>query len=178
MVQQKKIVLVENLQDTLSENQNFALIKIDKTSHQTLENLRRELKKVGAQFKVTKNTFFEKAINKLETINKVFSELKKIFSPLKETSALLLLDKDWSKSLNSFYEFIKKEPTLSFKFGLLDGKPYKSDELLQIAQLPGKDQLVVNIVGSLKSPSNHLVFALKFNINKMVYILREKSKGR
>src|SRR3989344_2826665 len=108
MANQKKLALNEKVQDLLSKYQNFALIKIDRTSHQTLENLRKELKKNQANFKVVKNTLFEKTLNKLSKNNKIYAEIKKTFFPLKETSALLLLEKDWNKGLSSFYQFIKK----------------------------------------------------------------------
>lgn len=176
MVAQKKVNLVEKISSLLLQHNNFVLIKIEKTNHQTLEALRKELKKNQSLFKVIKNTLFARTVNKLSLLHQIFGEIKKTFLPLKETSALLLLDKDWSKGLHAFYEFVKKERSLLFKFGLLDGKSYKSEEILQIAQLPSKDQLMVNIIGSMKSPSSHLVYAMKFNLIKLVYMLKEKAK--
>ncbi|MBI4226295.1 50S ribosomal protein L10 [Candidatus Roizmanbacteria bacterium] len=176
MVNKKNLALVQKLLDNLSKNQNFALVKIDKSSHQTLESLRKELKKSQSFFKVIKNTLFEKAINKLSQKEKIFSRLNDSFFPLKETSALLILDKEWSKSLSTFYQFIKKETSLSFKFGLIDGKSYSASELLEIARLPSKDQLLANIIGSMNSSSSRTVFALKFNLLKLTNILKEKSK--
>ncbi len=176
MANTKKLALGQKIQDLLSQYQNFALIKIDKTSHQKLEELRKELKKNQSSFKVVKNTLFEKTINKLTKDNKSMFELAKSFFPLKETSALLLLEKEWNNGLSAFYQFIKKETSLTFKFGQLDQKSYPGEELLKIAQLPSKDQLLANLIGSFKSPSYRLVNSMKFNISKLVYILKEKSK--
>ncbi|OGK40332.1 50S ribosomal protein L10 [Candidatus Roizmanbacteria bacterium RIFCSPLOWO2_01_FULL_37_12] len=176
MVNEKKLALGQKIQDLLSKYQNFVLIKIDKTSHQTLENLRKELKKSQANLKVIKNSLLEKTINKLSKKNKVLAEIEKTFFPLRDTSALLLLEKEWSTGLASFYQFIKKEVSLSFKFGLLDNLTYPSERLVQIAQLPPKNQLVANLVGSFKAPTSRLVHSMKFNVAKLVYILKEKSK--
>ena len=52
MANLKKLALGQKVQDLLAKYQNFALIKIDRTSHQTLESLRKELKKNQANFKV------------------------------------------------------------------------------------------------------------------------------
>jgi|SRR3989338_919300 len=177
MASKKKLILVQQIQDLLTKYQNFALIKIDKTNHQTLESLRKELNKNQAKFKVVKNTLFEKSIDKLTPTHKIFTDLKKSFFPLKETSALLFLEKQWSKGLRSFYQFIKKEVSLSFKFGLLDGKTYADSEILKIAQLPEKEQLLVNLIRSFKSPTSSLVFSLKFNSTKFVYLIKQKSKN-
>ena len=176
MVAQKKIDFVQKIHDLLTKNQNFALVKIDKTTHQKLEALRKELKKSGAQFKVIKNSLFEKSFNKLASSRKNLAGLAKSFFPMKETSALLILDQQWNNALSAFYLFSKKEPSLSFKFGLLDDKTYGNEELLQIAQLPGKEVLVGKIISSFKSPTSRVVYSLKFNFTKLVYILKEKSK--
>ena len=177
MVSKQKKTAVESFVDKLQKNSNFVLIKFEKTTHQTLEALRKELRKQGSSFSIVKNTLFEKAINKLMLQNKSLKELKKKFFPLKDTSALLSLGSDWSKGLHSFYEFIQKEKTLDFKFGLLDHQNYDASALTQIAQLPGKDQLLAKIIWSMKTPASRLVYALKYNTQKFVFILNQKSKG-
>ncbi len=177
MVSKQKKSAVESFIEKLQKNSNFALIKFDKTTHQALETLRKSLKKEQSSFLVIKNTLFEKAINKLALKNKNLKELKKKFFPLKDTSALLSLDSDWSKGLHAFYEFVKKEKTLDFKFGLLDNQNYDASTLTQIAQLPGKNQLMAKIIGSMKSPTAKLVYALKYNTQKIVYILSQKSRA-
>ncbi len=176
MVQEAKLNFVQKLTDLLSASKNFVIVKIDRTNHQALEAMRKQLKKNKASFKVTKNTYLEKTVNKLAVSDELFKKIKSTFFPLKETSALLTLDTDWSKGLISFYQFIQKEKTLSFKFGLLDGQAYPESELSHIAQLPSRDQLMSNIIGSFKSPTSHLVYATKFNLTKFVYILKEKAK--
>lgn len=176
MVSKQKQSAVESFVKKLQKNSNFALIKFDKTTHQALETLRKALKKEQSSFNVIKNTLFEKAINKLSLQNKSLKELKSKFFPLRETSALLSLDMDWSKGLNAFYQFIQKEKTLDFKFGILDNQGYDAATLLAIAKLPGKDQLMARIIGSMKIPMNKLVYALKYNTNRFVYVLGQKSK--
>lgn len=176
MVQETKLNFVQKLTDLIAASKNFIIVKIDKTTHQNLEAMRKELKKTKSSFKVTKNTYLEKTVNKLATKDDLFKKIKKAFFPLKETSALLTFDKDWSRGLKAFYEFTQKEKSLSFKFGLLDGKEYPEAELTKIAKLPGRDQLMANIIGSMKSPTSNLVYATKYNMTKFIYILKEKSK--
>ncbi|KKP66608.1 MAG: 50S ribosomal protein L10 [Candidatus Roizmanbacteria bacterium GW2011_GWA2_35_19] len=175
MVNQNKKTQVDSLISVLNKSSNLFLVKIDKTSHQNLEALRKELKKAGGKIKVIKNTFFEKAVNKLSAENKSFLDLKNKFFPLKETSAIVSLEKNWDSGLKAFYEFTKKEKTLSFKLALLDNTVYNNSEVERIAMLPGRDQLIASVIGSLKAPMSKFVYALKFNTNKFVYILKQKS---
>ena len=105
MVSEEKLALVQKIQDLLSKNRNFALIKIDKTNHQTLENLRKQLKKTQAVFRVIKNSLFQKSISKLASDSAPYAELKKSFFPLRDTSALILFEKEWGNGLVTFYQF-------------------------------------------------------------------------
>ncbi len=177
MVSSQKKSALDSFVDKLQKNSNFVLIKFEKTTHQSLEALRKELRKKGSAFSVIKNSLFEKAVNRLSLQNKIIRDLKKLFFPIKDTTALLLLGAEWSKGLNAFYQFIQKEKTLNFKFGLLDNQGYDALKLSQIAQLPGKDQLMAKIVGSMKNPTSKLVYTLKYNMQKLIYILNTKSKS-
>jgi large subunit ribosomal protein L10 len=176
MPSQRKQNLLQSIVDFIDQNNNFTLVKFENTTHTQLENLRRHLKKSGAQFKVVKNTIFETALNKLATKNKKVAEFKQKSAPIKDNTALLGLGKDWSKALNAFHQFTEKEKTLTFKFGLLDNEIYPGEIILRIAKLPTKEQLIANITGSLKSPISKIVYSMKFNMNKLVYILNQKAK--
>lgn len=175
MANQTKKTYVSDLSEYLSNAQHFALIKFDKTSHLTLEKLRKELKKDGASFKVVKNSLFEKAVEKLVKSKEGLEDLKTLF-PLKDSSAILSLGENYSAALSKFFAFAKKEGSLGFKFGILDATLYQGPDLEKIAQLPNRDILLAKVIGGMKSPSSKLVFSLKFNVTKLVHILAERSK--
>jgi len=176
MVSQKKISQVDEIISAFKASNNFALIKFEKTTHQTLESLRNELRKSSSTLKVLKNTLFEKAVNKLALSNKKLLELKKQFFPLKDNSAILMLQTEWNEGLGAFYKFIQNEKTLTFKLALLDGEIYNAEQANKIAQLPSRSQLVAKIIGSVKQPSSRLVYCLKYTAQKLVFIISGKSK--
>lgn len=176
MANTAKQSVVDTLITHISSESNFVLVKFDKTKHKTLEALRRDLGKNNASLKVVKNSLLQKAFNKLGQSKKEFRELNKKYLPLKEVTAIVTLNSDWSTGLKAFHTFSEKEKSLGFKFGLIDNTPYGSDEIVKIAKLPGKDQLVGKLLGSMKSPTAHFVNAMKFNMQKFVYILSQKSQ--
>ncbi|MFH0979452.1 MAG: 50S ribosomal protein L10 [Candidatus Roizmanbacteria bacterium] len=176
MVSTQKKSQVEILSNILKDKSNFLLVKIDKTTHKNLESLRKELRKANSSFKVIKNSLFEKALNQVSDSRTLLKDLRKKFFPLRQPSALITLDENWDKGLKSFYEFIQKEKTLSFKLALLDNVLYNNEETEKIAKLPSKNDLVAKIIGSLKAPMNKFVYSLKYNTNKLVYILRSQLK--
>ncbi len=176
MTSQKKKDQVQSLIKIFEESPNFVLAKFENPTHQTLESLRKDLKKSGSNFKIVKNTLLEKAVNRLASSNKLFEELQKKFFPLREKTALLVFKNDWSAGLKTFYEFSRKEKSLDFKLALIDQHAYGASEVLEIAKLPSRDQLLAKIVTLMKSPLVNLNYALKFNSKKLVFILATKAK--
>lgn len=177
MVTQLKKDQVSSILQLLEKNPNFLLVKMGKTTHQNLESLRRDLRKVDSQIKVVKNTLFEKSVNKISLKRSIFSDLKKQFFPLKETNALVTLGTSWHEGIKALYLFSKKDTSLTFNLAFLDNSIYNAEKSLQIAQLPSRGELLGKIIGSMKSPMSKFVYALKYNTNKFVYILKEKSKN-
>ena len=172
-----KIRLVSEISGNIAAGKNFVLIKFENTNHKTLEELRRNLRKNQSSIKVLKNTLVEKAINKLSVSNPIFLKIKKTLFPLRETSAILSFEKEWNSGLRAFHAFMEKEKSLSFKFGVIDGELYNASDVLKIASLPGKDQLMGMIVGSMKNPISRLVYTMKYHAQKFVYILNQKSNA-
>ena len=176
MVNTNKRNQVDSLLQLVEKNPNILLVKIGRTTHQSLESLRKELRKSDSKLKVIKNTLFEKTINKASLKNNLLKEFKKQFSPLKETTALVTLSDKWNDGLKALYLFTKKDATVSFKSSLLDKTIYDAEKTVQIAQLPSREELLSKIIGSMKSPMSKFVYALKYNTNKFVCILNAKSK--
>ncbi|MEK7096753.1 MAG: 50S ribosomal protein L10 [Patescibacteria group bacterium] len=176
MVNTNKKNQVDSILQLIEKSPNLLLVKIGKTTHQSLETLRKELGKSNSKIKVVKNTLFEKTINKIALKDKIFREFKKQFFPIKETTALVTLSDRWSEGLKALYLFSKKDTSLSLKLALLDKNLYNTEKTLQIAQLPSREELLGKIIGSMKSPMSKFVYALKYNTNKFVYILNAKSK--
>ncbi len=177
MANQNKKLQVDSLSKILAATVHFALVKYDNTSHQALEKLRKELKKGDAKLRIIKLSLFEKAVNKLSQQQKDLKGLAKKLFPLKENAALLTLGEDYLQGLNIFARTAKSEKGLGFKFGFLDKKIYPAEELERIAQLPGRDQLMAMLVSSLRAGPTKLVMALKFNVTKLTYVLKERSKS-
>lgn len=176
MASQNKKLQVDSLSQLITNASHFALIKYDNTSHQKLENLRQELKKDDAKLRVIKRSLFEKSLKKLAQQRRELKDFVKTVFPLKENSALLTLGEDYLQGLNIFAKMAKNEKSLSFKFGFLDKKIYPADVLDKIAQLPGREQLLAKLIGSMKGSQAKLVYTLKYNVTKLTYVLKERGK--
>lgn len=176
MASKRKVQILSEVIDSLQKSENFALVKFDKTTHLSLEKLRRELKKENAALGVVKNTLFEKAAHRLSEKRLEFKTFLEKALPIKESTAMIALEKEWNGALKAFSNFSEKDASLSFKVGILDGMVYTGSELNRIAKLPSRPELIAKILSGMKSPIAKLPYAMKFNMQKIVYILNEKSK--
>ena len=173
----QKTAQVKKIGDSITKNQNFVLIKYQSINTKTFNDLKVKLKNAGSSLTIIKNTLFEKSVNILGGKDKTLKDIKAKFFPLKDPTAIIYLGENWSKALKAFYDFSKDIKNISFKLGILDKEVYDQNQLLKISQLPGRDQLIANIIGSFKSPTQKLVYSMNYNLNKFVYILKQKSKG-
>ena len=174
MANQKKITQVEMISESINKNNNFILLKYSAVPCQTFDNIRKKIKTLNGSLNIIKNTIFEKTINILSPKNKLFSSLRSKYFPLKEPTAVVFLGVDWSATLKAYYESVKDLKNISFKFGLLDNELFDRDQLIKISQLPTKNQLVAKLLGNFNNPTRRLTYSLKFNINKLVNILKQK----
>lgn len=175
MPSQKKIDIVSSIADKIKSSSHFVLFGFEKTPHNKLEELRRSLADSSVDSKITfqviKNSLLKVAAKKIGKEAIIKDDVTR------GPSALMSLPADWTAGLNAFYKFAKGTDTLVFKIGVIDETIYEKNELMRLAQLPSRQELVAKIVGSLRSPHTRLAYALKFNMTKLVYILRQKGSG-
>lgn len=170
---------VDEISSFLNEFPNFTLFKFEKTSHTSMENLRKQLRKSGAKVMVIKNSLLQKAVNKVAETKSGASlkDIQKATKSLTDKTALLGFGQDWGAGMSAFNAFSKEDKSVSFKAGRLDGVTYAQAELIRIAGLPSKAELIGKVLGGMKSPMAHFTHALRFNMQKFVYILNAKAKA-
>ncbi len=176
MITESKKNQVDHLISKLETHPHFVLITFTNTSHRDLEEIRTGIKSADSALKVIKNSLFEKAVRRLSQKTKYLGNVQDTVFPIKDHTLLLTLGDDYALGLSTFYKLIAKKDSLTFKFGVLDGKLYQDSELLKIAKLPSRLELLARVIGSIKSPSSRLVHSMKFGISKLTLVLIERSK--
>jgi len=171
---------VQDFINFLQTGTNFFLVDFKKVNHQTLEDLRRQLKKNNARLLVVKNKLFQKAINKLSQTEKKIREFSQKSFPLRGKTALIVTQKDgWEQPLKVVAAAIEKTKAVQFKQGIIEEDIYDQEKLLFLSQLPNKETLIAKVISQLKSPITSLVRSLKYNQTHFVLVLKkggEKSK--
>lgn len=164
---QRKIEAVTILEEKLQKAKALFLADYRGLTHKQLEDLRRKLKKVEAEFVVAKNRLFKIALKNWK------SELSEKFEEsLKNPSAVFFSYGDAMNAIKTLANFIKNTQLPTIKLGIFEQKVVSASEFNNIAALPSRDQLIALLALRMKSPLYGLHYALNWNLQKFVLALK------
>jgi len=164
MVPQKKIFGVENLAAKFSQAKAVVLTDYNGLTVGQISKLRRELKKQGAEFEVTKNTLLSLAANQ--------SQFPLDSKQLSGPTAVLWLYEDNPGILKTLYQFIKENELPNVKIAFWSKEQLTPAKLQQLANLPSLNDLRAHLLGTLQSPLANLVYSLNWNTQKLLLTLK------
>jgi large subunit ribosomal protein L10 len=118
-----------------------------------ISSLRRQLRTLGADYKVFKNTLVLRAITG--------TSVESIGEYLQGPTAIAFVDGDVSAVAKALRDFAKESPKLIVKGGVVDGKALTSKDLSALADLPSRDVLLAQIAGMLAAPLRTMAGLLK-----------------
>lgn len=169
MKKSEKIDLVTRLSADLS-GKSFLLFDFKGLNVAAFSKLRRVVKKDGFRVRVIKNTLIKKALEKNSVAG--FDDF------LVQANALIYGVGDGAALLKDVRKFSKEANVSSTRAAYIDGKLFSDKELVALSNLPGRKALLGILAGSLASPLTGLLFALNFNLMKLVSVLENIKKNK
>jgi large subunit ribosomal protein L10 len=158
----QKEKIVEELTEDLKQQKSLVFVSVSGLKVKELSALRRKIKEVGGKLKVAKKTLikltFEKV--KLKTPEDLIGEVALVFGFENEFLPI-----------KRIFEFSKEKENLKILSGIFEGKIINKDEVVAIAELPGREGLLSMLVGSLSAPISNFVNVLQGNIKGLLYAL-------
>jgi large subunit ribosomal protein L10 len=132
-------------------------------------NLRRKCREQGVEFRVTKNTLMRRALNA-----RGYAEL----DPHLKGPIAVAFAADEVTAAKVLAEFAKGKQLPKMTAGLVDGKLLLAKELAALASLPGKPELLTQLVYVLSSPARNLVRVLSAPARNLVMVLGQVEKQK
>ena len=114
--------------------------------------LRADLRNVNAEYKVIKNNIVKRALDKNGE-----SGLDEL---LTGPTAVLMGDEDYLEPAKIVYNFAKNNDFYKIKGGIIDGKVMTAEEIITLAKLPSKQELLSKLAGCLLANISKLAVAL------------------
>ena len=171
MKKSEKPFFVDNLSEELKAASGYVLVDFNGLSVKMQQELKARLREVNAQMVIVKNTLFKLSAIKANSHPEIISD-----TVLTGPTALILTEDDPIAILQIISKFSKEFEVPKLKVGIIEGSFYGKEMLEKLSQLPGKSILQAQVVGAVSAPLYAVVAVMQGNLQKLIYILDQKSK--
>jgi large subunit ribosomal protein L10 len=159
---------VAELKERFSGVQTAVLTEYRGLTVRQLSDLRKQLKGAAAEYKVVKNRLARIAIKD--------SPLDGLGKHLTGPTGVAYTKKDPVPVAKALQAFLRNNPALTIKVGIVEGKVLEPAALKSLADLPSKDALRAQIVGAVQGPMGKIVTLLTAVQGELVRVLEGRSK--
>ena len=135
---------VASIQDKISGSQGVVFYDYRGLTVEEVTNLRKQMREAGAEYKVLKNTMVKLAVKD--------TPFESLAADLEGPTAVAVSKEDAAVPAKILFEFAKKADKLELKSGVVDGTYYDKDGIKVIATIPGRQELLGKLLGSIQSP--------------------------
>ncbi len=168
MANAEKTESVEELRERFNGVHTAVLTEYRGLTVRQLSDLRKQLKGAAAEYKVVKNRLARIAIKD--------SPLDGLGKHLTGPTGVAYTKKDPVPVAKALQAFLRNNPALTIKVGIVEGKVLEPAALKSLADLPSKDALRAQIVGAVQGPMGKIVTLLTAVQGELVRVLEGRSK--
>lgn len=168
MANAEKTESVQELKERFNGVHTAVLTEYRGLTVRQLSDLRKQLKGAAAEYKVVKNRLARIAIKD--------SPLDGLGKHLTGPTGVAYTKKDPVPVAKALQAFLRNNPALTIKVGIVEGKVLEPAALKSLADLPSKDALRAQIVGAVQGPMGKIVTLLTAVQGELVRVLEGRSK--
>ena len=134
-----------------------------------MADLRRQLREVGVQYRVVKNTLLRLAARR--------AGREQLLTIVEGPTAIAFSGADVLASVRVLDAYLRSgRTTLTVRGAFVDGRVLGRDETLAIASLPPREVLLAQALGMIQAPLARLVGVLQANLQGLVGVLEARRR--
>lgn len=162
---QKKQEIIKDLTDKLSKSHFLALIDFSGLNVFKMSELRKNLRAIGAEMKVAKKTLIDLILKQADVKN---FETKNIKG---EVALVFDYKGNEIEPAKILHKFSLKNEALKILGGLLNKEPLDKAQVIFLAKLSSREEVLGRFVGTLNAPIAGFANVLAGNLRGLVCVL-------
>ena len=167
MNKEKKQSYIKEMTAQFEKSEAVLVTHYQGLSVKQLDNLRKQMREHGIQFKITKNRITKIALEKSRC-----KDLSNLFTG----PTAVALSEDAISSAKILTKFSKENENLKILGGIMGKELLDVAAVANVATLPTLDEARAKIIGILRSPAQKIVSILLAPASKIAILALEKSK--
>lgn len=163
LTKEQKKNIVNVLKNNITKQKAMVFVSVKGLKASELFDLRKQLKELSCLLSVVKKTLLKIAFKE----NKIELNEKKLNGEL----ALIFGFEDELAPAKTAYNFSLKNENLKILGGFLEDNFRDMEEIIALARIPSKQELLVKVIGSIKAPLSGFTNVLQGNIKGLITVL-------
>lgn len=159
----QKQKILETLKEKIAKQKALVFVDFTGLKVKDLSVLRKKLKAIDNELKVAKKTLMNIALKE--------AKLEVNLKGLPGEVALVFGYKDSISGAKTVYQFSLENPNLKILGGFFENKFREAEDIIELAQLPSREELLTRLAGSLSAPISNFLNVLQGNIKGLIIVL-------
>ena len=143
---------VKKLAEELKDTKIILLTDYRGITVEDVTKLRKELRDANAEYKVIKNNIVKRALE--------LNGESGLDDLLEGPTAVITSKEDYLAPAKAIYNFTKNNDFYKIKGGIIEGKVMTAEEIITLAKLPSRQELLAKLAGALLGNITKLAVAL------------------
>jgi large subunit ribosomal protein L10 len=160
-IRPSKVAAIDDVKARVDETTTALVTEYRGLTVAEISAVRRQLRTLGADYKVFKNTLVRRAISG--------TSVEPMGEFLEGPTAIAFVKGDVSAVAKALRDLAKASPSLVVKGGVLDGKSLTAADVAALADLPSRDVLLSMFAGTLAAPLRNLAGLMKAVPQNLAY---------
>ena len=148
----QKEAAIKELAEQFKTDKLILLVDYRGINVEQVTKLRSDLRNANASYKVIKNNIVKRALN--------LNGENGLDSLLEGPTAVVTSKEDYLEASKIIYKFSKDNDFYKIKGGIIDGKVMTAEEIITLAKLPSRQELLAKLAGALLGNITKLAVAL------------------
>lgn len=162
LTRKQKEALAKDLSNDIKASKSVVICDYKGMNVSEMGELRSSFREKDAKMQVAKKTLMSIALKDAD----VDLETKQM-----EGQLAIVFGQDEVSPSKILYEYAEKNDNLNILGGVLEGKAITESEIVNLAKLPSKEELLAKVVGSINAPISGFVNVLNGNLRNFVFAL-------